>query len=687
MGGRTQIIPPPGAAAGARGGKPNLVTAKELELGTLRRGDVVRGKVRVANNGTALLTGTARVASDSTWLHIVGTGTIYCAAGAVESVEVEAAAAHLPAGQHTATVIVDSDGGQGSIQVRLSVAGQSRLPFLAAAVITAAAVISIVGLLYAGNARKTAVSPPTLTRTATVIPVARTATPFPTATAPSLPSATPLPPATATSADTAATATAAARQVQQLVAHAEATATALAASANATRVSAHATATAESALVANQAPDAAIERQAIQAAVDNFLQVREQALKQVNAGLLPAVATGKELQSLQQQIAGLQQRNSYTKIVSIDPPIWDSIQLNGPTSAVATVTKHESEIIIRNATGLPDDQDPSYHGKIGTLRNQHFAAVYQVILVNGQWLVADASVIEAPSPLPTPQPDLLPPSGGQPVFSSTATPPATAPSPGGQSSGSGTATPVATVSPSGGSPSGSGTATPVATVSPSGGPSSGSSTATPVATAQPSGGMTVESVVKLALPSVLRVTGTLANNQQSTGTGFVIKATSDFAYVVTNDHVVHGAANVTLSTQDGTQLPAITIQEDGADDLAVIKVAQPSPSLPALGWGDSNTAQLGENVVAIGFALGLQGEPTISTGIISALHRDVGQAWPYLQHTAAINHGNSGGPLLDLNGDVVGINTLLDENAQSIYFAIPSSRAAPKIAALIAALG
>jgi serine protease Do len=183
------------------------------------------------------------------------------------------------------------------------------------------------------------------------------------------------------------------------------------------------------------------------------------------------------------------------------------------------------------------------------------------------------------------------------------------------------------------------------------------------------------------------VTGDLPAGQQSTGTGFVVQVSGDFAYVVTNDHVVNGASNITLSTQSSGPLPAISVQEDTADDLAVIKIAQPAQPLPALAWGDSDSAGLGETVVAIGYALGLKGEPTVTQGIVSALHRDVGQRWLYLQHTAAINHGNSGGPLLDLQGKVIGINTLLDENAQSVYFAIPANKAQQQVSDLIGAMG
>jgi hypothetical protein len=616
-----------------------LVAPRELDLGTLRHGDAARGKLRIANNGTALLTGTARVASDSPWLRLLGSGAVYCAAGAVESLDVQVDTQDLPRGRQQGTVLLETDGGQASVQVTVSVLAESRVPFLAAALIMAAAVLGIAGLVYSTNGGKlpfvaqvVATSTPTVTLTA--IPTA-TATSAPSATATSAPVATDTPQATdtpmnavatATSVDAGATATAAATQAQGLVASAGATATALAANAAATS-------TAVTSAMANQAPGAMQERQTIQTAVNQFLVLRTNALRTVDMSQLPTVASGQELQQLQQQIDGLRQRDSYTQIRSIEAPVWDSIKLDpaGAGTADATLTKHEDEIIVRNATDLADDRDPSYHGKVGTLRNQRFAVTYHLKPVNGTWLVDSATVTEYPTPLPMPQPDLLPPPGGAPV-------------------------------------------------------TTGGSTATPVPTVPPSGGMTIEDVVKGALPSVLRVTGNIANNQQSTGTGFVIESTPSFAYVVTNDHVVNGATDVTLSTQDGTQLPAIAVQEDSADDLAVIKIAQPATPFSALSWGDSESAQLGEQVVAIGFALGLQGEPTVSNGIISALHRDVGQRWTYLQHTAPINHGNSGGPLLDMNGTVIGINTLLDENAQSVYFAIPASSAKGKVASLIAAM-
>lgn len=610
IGGRTRVINAvPGAGAG------HLVAPKDLDLGSLRSGETARGKLRIANNGTALLTGSVRVGPNVPWLRVLGSGAIYCAVGAVEAVDVQVDTSSLRPGKHAGTVLLDTDGGKATVQVSATVFRESLLPAIVAAVITAVAVLGIVGLVYAANGG----SLPFATR------ATATATPRPTATeaptTPPLPSATSR--ATATTVNVAATETAVAKQAQRLVASAGATATA-----SAMNVAATDTAVADVAV--NQSPGATQERLAIQDALNNFLIVRARALLTGDGRALPRVATGTELRYIQGQLSDLRQIDSHTKIVSIEAPLWDSILLHGPDSADATISKHEDEITIRSATGLPDDQDPSFHGQPHTLRNQRFAVTYRLELHDGAWLVQSHTVTQYPQPLPTPRPDLLPPPGAS---SSTA---------------SGTATALPTVS-------------------------------------NPNG-MSVEQVVQTSLPSVLRVTGTIVNNQVSTGTGFVIKRSGSFAYVVTNDHVVNGASNVTVTTQDGTALPAITLQEDSADDLAVIKVAQPAPALAPLTWGDSSSAQLGESVVAIGFALGLQGGPSVTQGVISYLHRNVGQPWPYLQHTAPINHGNSGGPLLDLNGTVIGINTLIDENAQSVFFAIPAEKAAQKVADLIGAM-
>ena len=622
IGGKTTIIPR--GQLQASGGKAHLVAPRELDFGQLRHGEVARSKLRVANNGASLLTGTARIGPDTPWLRILGTGSVYCAAGAVEAIDVQVDTDGLRPGKHTGTVVLESDGGQTTVQVGVAVFRESMAPAILAAVVTALAVLAISGLVYANNGGHlpfVAVPTSTSLPTATTVP---TATHVPTAT--SKPTATPVPttPApTVTVVNSNATATAEARQAQQLVASAAGTATALAGNSNST-------ATAVAIAGANQAPGAAAERLTVQQAVNNFLLVRKKALATGDASALSTVATDKELTSLQEQLANLKAAAQSTQIVSLTEPVWDSIVIYGSDRADATLSKYEDELRIRNATGRADDRDPSYTGERHTVRNTRFGVTYQMVLRDGRWLVAGHTVYDLPTQLPTPQPALLPPPNALPIVAD------------------GTATAVPTVA--------------------------------------PSGGLSIQDVVKEALPSVLRVTGDLANSQQSTGTGFVIKTSGGFAYVVTNDHVVNGATNIMLADQHGNQLPEIAVQEDSADDLAVLKIAQPAQPLVPLVWGASDSAQLGENVVAIGFALGLSGEPSISSGILAALHRDVGQRWLYLQHTAPINHGNSGGPLLDLQGTVIGINTLLDENAQSVYFAIPAAKAQQKIDDLIGGL-
>jgi hypothetical protein len=612
-GGRTAIIRPGTGGAVLR---PHLVAPHDLDLGVVRGGGLVRGRLRVANNGSALLTGTVVAGQNSPWIHVLGTGEVFCAAGAVESVDIQAHLNDMHAGTYTGDVHLDTDGGRAIVRVSVTIERESVAPAIIAAIVTAIIVLALAALVYATNGGQLPLTAASSTATPTI-----TTTPVPSDTP--MPTSTAAP--TATTLNVAATATAEANQAhlaQMLVAHARQTATALAANSNATAT----------VLAANQAPGITTERLAIQAAVNNFLLVRTRGLATGNGSQLPLVATGPELTTLVQSLKDLKTEDDHTKIVSLEEPIWDSIVVdNAHGRADATLTKHEDELAIRNSTGLPDDADPSYSGPKHTRRNQRFGVTYHLLNMNGSWKVDDATVYDYPKPLPTPNSDLLPPPG-QGVLGAE-----------------GTVTPVPTVAPS-------------------------------------SNEMTIEQVVNQSLPSVLRITGGIANNQQSTGTGFVVQTSGNFAYVVTNDHVVNGAVNITLSNQTSGPLPAVGLQEDTADDIAVIKIAQPSGPLPALQWGNSESTQLGENVVAIGFALGLKGEPTISNGIVSALHRDVGQRWLYLQHTAPINHGNSGGPLLDLQGNVIGINTLLDENAQSVYFAIPAARAQKKVTDLIGAM-
>jgi serine protease Do len=158
------------------------------------------------------------------------------------------------------------------------------------------------------------------------------------------------------------------------------------------------------------------------------------------------------------------------------------------------------------------------------------------------------------------------------------------------------------------------------------------------------------------------------------GSGFVIDPSG---LIVTNYHVVENAFEVTVMFSDGRRLPGKTLSASRLADLALIKVDADHP-LPAAHWGDSDALQVGDQVLAAGnpFGLGL----TITAGIVSALNRDI-QNSPYddlIQTDAPINHGNSGGPLFDMQGNVVGVDsTIISPTTGSvgIGFAMPSSSA------------
>jgi len=171
--------------------------------------------------------------------------------------------------------------------------------------------------------------------------------------------------------------------------------------------------------------------------------------------------------------------------------------------------------------------------------------------------------------------------------------------------------------------------------------------------------------------------------QQSAGTGIIV---SSDGYIITNRHVVPaGSTSVTVTLSDGTTLDSVSVvgETTATDpiDIAVLKVkdAKGEKLTPAK-LGDSSTVQVGDRVVAIGNALG-QFQNTVTSGIISGFGRTVqagdqsGASSENLQDLfqtdAAINEGNSGGPLLDANGQVIGINTAIAGNAQNIGFAIP----------------
>lgn len=185
-------------------------------------------------------------------------------------------------------------------------------------------------------------------------------------------------------------------------------------------------------------------------------------------------------------------------------------------------------------------------------------------------------------------------------------------------------------------------------------------------------------VFRMVSPSVVRVFvvtidpySALERVQLGVGTGLVI---DDGGHIVTNAHVVYEASEVIVSTGDEDMQSAEIVGIDPITDLAVIKLIAPMTRLQKTKLGQSDKLVIGEEVMAIGYPLGIG--KTATSGIVSAIERVVPLStfsWmtPFIQTDAAINPGNSGGPLVNRCGEVIGINTLHGEKAQNINFAIP----------------
>ncbi len=166
----------------------------------------------------------------------------------------------------------------------------------------------------------------------------------------------------------------------------------------------------------------------------------------------------------------------------------------------------------------------------------------------------------------------------------------------------------------------------------------------------------------------------------SLGSGFIIDPDG---YIVTNNHVVQGAETITVRMKDGEEYEAKLVGRDAEVDVALLKI-EADHKLPYVEWGDSDTARVGDWVLAIGNPFGLGG--TVTAGIISARHRQNLTNSPYedyLQTDASINRGNSGGPMFNLDGKVIGINTMIFSPSGGnigIGFAIPSNLAKKVVA-------
>ena len=170
---------------------------------------------------------------------------------------------------------------------------------------------------------------------------------------------------------------------------------------------------------------------------------------------------------------------------------------------------------------------------------------------------------------------------------------------------------------------------------------------------------------------------------EGAGTGIII---SPDGYIVTNYHVIHEVIAVKVDLPIGDSYDAEIVGWDRDTDLAVLKI-EPKGDLPIAEWGNSDSMRVGDWVVALGNALSLKGGTTVTLGIISALGRTVpterGPLYDMIQTDAAINKGNSGGPLVSLDGKVIGISTAMLSQAQGIGFAVSSETALPVIDSLI----
>jgi putative serine protease PepD len=163
---------------------------------------------------------------------------------------------------------------------------------------------------------------------------------------------------------------------------------------------------------------------------------------------------------------------------------------------------------------------------------------------------------------------------------------------------------------------------------------------------------------------------------QAQGSGWVYDSAG---HIVTNDHVVDGAQSISVRFWNGKSYSATVVGTDKSTDLAVIKVDAPSSLLHPLQVGDSSAVQVGDGVVAIGSPFGL--EETVTSGIVSALHRAITAPNNFtindsIQTDAAINHGNSGGPLLNAQGQVIGVNAQIKSDSggnEGVGFSIPSN--------------
>jgi putative serine protease PepD len=208
-------------------------------------------------------------------------------------------------------------------------------------------------------------------------------------------------------------------------------------------------------------------------------------------------------------------------------------------------------------------------------------------------------------------------------------------------------------------------------------------------------GLSVSGIYQRTQKGVVEITVTTSQStnpfggqqtQQAQGSGFVYDSNGR---IITNQHVVEGATSISVRFWNGKTYKAELVGSDPSTDLAVIKVDAPASVLTPLTLADSNAVAVGDNVVAIGSPFGL--ENTVTSGIVSALHRQMTSPNNFsiddsIQTDAAINHGNSGGPLLNAEAQVIGVNAQIESDSggnDGVGFAIPSNTVKSIVSELI----
>ena len=209
--------------------------------------------------------------------------------------------------------------------------------------------------------------------------------------------------------------------------------------------------------------------------------------------------------------------------------------------------------------------------------------------------------------------------------------------------------------------------------------SSPAAPATPASEDEADGALSLQEIYKKCIGSVVSITAS-SQSGKSSGTGIVLSADG---YLITNHHVIENAQVIAVQTSDDRQFQASIIGSDEASDLAVLKVD--ATDLQPAEFGDSGKLAVGDRVVAIGDPLGAQLRGTMTSGIVSAINRDLevnDRTMTLIQTDAALNNGNSGGPLINCYGQVIGINTMklrsyYSTTAEGLGFAIPMAVAKP----------